>query len=100
MSADQKILNGKGWANNPETNNAKNKLVRTYFRTDQGKNLFENPLIINSGKNAGRTAKEKIEVFPVWNHDEADTRLIFHARVNIKAAVLVTKDADVFLVLI
>lgn len=65
MSADQKILNGKGWANNPETNNAKNKLVRTYFRTDQGKNLFENPLIINSGKNAGRTTKEKIEVFPV-----------------------------------
>lgn len=59
MSADQKILNGKGWANNPETKNAKNKLVRTYFRTDQGKNLFENPLIINSVKNAGRKKRSK-----------------------------------------
>lgn len=59
MSADQKILNGKGWANNPETKNAKNKLVRTYFRTDQGKNLLENPLIINSGKNAGRKKRSK-----------------------------------------
>ena len=43
----------------------KNKLVRTYFRTDEVGNLFQNPLIINSGKNAGRTTKEKIEVFPV-----------------------------------
>ena len=44
--------------------------------------------------------KEIIEVFPTSSRWEADTRLIFHAGMSNKAAVIVSKDANVFLFLI
>ena len=38
--------------------------------------------MINSGKDTHIIINEKIEVFPISNHEEADTSLIFHARMQ------------------
>ena len=55
------------------------------------RNLFEIPLIINSGK-SGES---------IWTiYEEADTGLIFHERISNKAVVIVAKDTDAFLPLI
>ena len=44
--------------------------------------------------------KETVEVLPISNHEEADTRLNFHAGMSNEAAIIVEKDLDVFLLLI
>ena len=44
--------------------------------------------------------KKTIEVLPILNHEEADTRLVFHEEMSNEAAVIVAKDKDVFLLLI
>ena len=45
-------------------------------------------------------SEEKINVPPISTHEEVDTRLIFHARMNNEASVTVTKDPNLFLLLI
>ena len=42
------------------------------------------------------TVSERIKIFPISNHIEADTRLIIYARINNEAALNVVKDTDVF----
>ena len=69
------------------------------FQTEKGRNLFEAPLITKSGKSTWIFTKEKIEILPISNYEETDARLIFNARMN-NEAVIVTKDADAFLLLI
>lgn len=69
------------------------------FQTEKGRNLFEALLITKNGKSTWRFIKEKIEILPISNYEETDARLIFNARMN-NEAVIVTKDADAFLLLI
>ena len=38
----------------------------------KGKNLFQIPLIINSGENTWKITKETIQVLPTSNHNAAD----------------------------
>ena len=73
------------------------KSVCSYFQKNEGRNFFEIPLIINSGKNTLRITRETIEVLPISNHEEADTKLIFHSRMNNEAAGVVAKDTDALL---
>ena len=56
------------------------------------------PLIIHRGKNTWRITGKNMEVLLVSNHEEVNTRLVFHAKMNNKAAAIVTKDAEVFYV--
>lgn len=91
------MLGGKDWANffnNPENKKGLIKLVI------KGRNIFEIPLIINSGENMFSVTEETIEVIPISSRKGADTMLVFHTRLNIKTAVVVTKYMDVFLLLI
>lgn len=69
------------------------------FQTEKGRNLFEALLITKNGKSTWRFIKEKIEILPISNYEETDARLVFNARMN-NEAVIVTKDADAFLLLI
>ena len=51
------MLCGIGWANvfnNPENKKDLITLVCSYFQKDEGRNLFEIPLIVNSGENTRR----------------------------------------------
>ena len=67
------------------------------------RNLFKIPLIINSGErgeNICSTTEKTIEACPILNHEEADTRLIFHERISNEAVVIVAKGSDAFSLLI
>ena len=44
--------------------------------------------------------KEMIDVLPILNNKEADTRLIFHIWMSNEAVSVITKDTYVFLLLI
>ena len=51
------MLCGIGWANvfnNPENKKDLITLVCSYFQKDEGRSLFEIPLIVNSGENTRR----------------------------------------------
>ena len=90
----QKMLSGidsANFFNNLEIKKDLVKLVCSYFQIDDCRNLFEFPLIISSGENIWNIAKETIEVLPISNHEKAETKLIFHAGKNNKAAVTVIK---------
>ena len=65
-----------------------------YFETDECKNLFEISLFVNS-ENILSITKETIEVFSISNHEEVDKMLMSN-----EVPVIVTKEADVFLLLI
>ena len=64
------------------------------------RNLFEVPLIINSGENIRSTVKEMTEVLSVSDHKEAQRRLIFQTEVSIEATVYIAKYTYSFLPLI
>ena len=64
------------------------------------RNLFEVPLIINSGENIRSTVKEMTEVLSVSDHKEAQRRLIFQAEMIIEATVYIAKYTYSFLPLI
>ena len=49
------------WSSNPNNEKDLIKLRCPYFQTDEGRNLFVIPLIINSGKITWSTTKEKTE---------------------------------------
>ena len=50
------------------------KLVCSCFDTDDCRNLYEIPLLINKGKNVWSTIKVTIEFLPISNHEEAGKR--------------------------
>ena len=56
--------------------------------------LFEIPWIINSVEKSRIITKKKIEVLPISNHEEADTKLLFHLRMNNEAIGIVAKDVN------
>ena len=102
-SVDKKKPGGLAWANffnKSENKKDLMKLLYFCFQTDECRNLFEIPLIIDSGENILGFTKETIEVLPISNHEEANTRLLFHAGMKSKAAVIVVKYVDMFLLLI
>ena len=57
-------------------------------------------MVINSDENTRSITKETTEVFSISEHEEADTRLFFHAGMSNEATVIVPKDSEVFLLLI
>ena len=75
-------------------------LVCSYYQTDEYSNLFEIPLIINSGENSRNITNEMIEFLPTPNHEDVGTRFNFDATMSNVAAVIVAKDEDVILFLI
>ena len=44
--------------------------------------------------------KKRLKSLPISNHEESDTRLVFHAEMTNEAAVIVAKDSKAFLLLI
>ena len=64
------------------------------------RNLFEVPLIINSGENIRSTVKEMTEVLSVSDHKEAQRTLNFQAETSIEATVYIAKYTYSFLPLI
>ena len=76
---------------NLENEKVLTKLICYHFQTDWSRSLFGILLIITRGKNTLRITKERIEVLPISIHDEADTRLIFDARICNEAVVIFGK---------
>ena len=73
------MLIGIAWAdffNNLENKIYLLKFLCSYFRTDECKNLFEIPSIINTCDNICGITRSTIKVLLISNHEEAET--IFH----------------------
>ena len=70
-----------------------------FFRSAEERKLLTILLIITFGEKAREFSKSKVYVKPGCNHEEADTRMILGATSKDTYAVVIAKDADVFLLL-
>ena len=101
-SVDRKMLGGKEWEeffNNGENKEDLISLVCTYYKSEEGRKLFKIPLVINQGEQAWKISEKQIEDLHLCNHEEADTRIVYHAASSNTPAVIIAKDTDVFLLL-
>ena len=74
-------------------------LICSFLKTDDARKLLRIPLIINCKDETWRITRGNIEPFPVCNHEEADTRMIFHASLQTGTVVIDANDSDVFFLL-
>ena len=101
-SVDQKMLSGKEWEeffHNGENKEDLIALACSFYKSEEGRELFRIPLVINSGEEVWKISRNTIEMLPRCNHEEADTRLVLHAAMSKSPAVIVAKDTDVFILL-
>ena len=75
-------------------------LLSFYFPTDEGKDSFEIPMIINNNENEWGIAKRGLKASQCQNHEEIDEILIFHTTISNEAAVVVSKDVRLLLLLV
>lgn len=76
------------------------KLLSFYFPTDEGRDSFEIPMIINNNENEWGITKKGLKTSQCQNHEEIDEILIFHATISNEAAVVVSKDVGLLLLLV
>ena len=99
---DQKMLKGTEWLD--FFNNGDNKenlidLLCRFVKSDEGRKLLRIPIVINCKNEAWEITKGDIKTFPYCNHEEADTRMIFHAGLQENPVVVEASDTDVFFLL-
>ena len=85
--------------------NSENKadLIRRfneYVRREVPKMNLDYPLVITSEKNALEITSSGIEVLLPCNHEEADTRIMYHCTLDDKPIVVIASDTDILMLLL
>lgn len=76
------------------------KLLSFYFSTDEGRDSFEIPMIINNNENEWGITKKGLKTSQCQNHEEIDEILISHTTISNEAAAVVSKDVGLLLLLV
>lgn len=63
------------------------KQAPSHYQKDEGSNIFEIPLINNSGEDTENHEKQMTQVLPIWDCVDVDKRLIFHVVVGNGATI-------------
>ena len=97
------MVSGKDWEdsfNSPENKKKFIKLLPFYFPTDEGRDSFEIPMIINNNESEWGITKKGLKTSQCQNHEEIDEILIFHTTIRNEAAAVVSKDVGLLLLLV
>ena len=103
QSFDQKMLQGKEWLaffNNIENKTDLLKWVVNYFCLPEVREQLSIPITTNDRFSTIKIEKDLITDVYTCNHEEADTRLLVHALEEETDIVVVSKDTDVFVLLV
>ena len=98
------MLQGKDWNN--FFNNIDNKtdllklLVMFFTEESFWKKLNDETVIMNDRSNTLKISTDGIEAYFPCNHEEADSRLILHAIREDTPVVIISKDTDVFILML
>lgn len=70
------------------------------FKSDKVMRHLQGPSIINSESKTWKITRKNVELLQNCNHEEADTRMIYHMAQGESNAAVVVKDADVLILLL
>ena len=97
------MLCGKEWDDffsNPDNKNDLVKLALNFLKSPEGRCLLKCSLVFTYFDNQYLITPEFVEVLPMCNHIEADSKMIYRASVHDDPIVIVAKDTDVFVLMI
>ena len=76
------------------------ELIATYLQTEEFYSNLKYPVVINSKDNTSEILSTGSRTIFQCNHEEADTRLIFHSILMKQDVVIVSKDTEVMVLLV
>ena len=76
------------------------KMVVIFFTLPEVRQRLETPLITNDKDTTLMITEHSVSTLFLCNHEEADCRLVLHATESDTEVVVVTKDTDVFVLLV
>ena len=101
---DQKMPRGNKWVDILSNNSNKADLINLLFKyveSGAAMKLTENLVLkITENENTWQTENGRLLNIFKCNHEEADTRMIFHASLSINNVVIVTNDTDVLVLMV
>ena len=102
-SVQQNILKGNDWTKCFKNNDNKNDLlhqISEFLKEVDVRNQLQIPVRINDMFDTIEVTTESCATLFTCNHEEADTRMIYHALREDIPIVIVSKDTDVLLLMI
>jgi len=102
-SWDQKMVKGKDWQSFFNSIENKNNLINitgSFLRHETGRQKVTGNVVFTQSEKIWKIAKnDAVEVLEC-NHEEADTRMVLHACLDDTNVVVVSRDTDVFVLLV